>query len=92
MKTTLIDFMAWRLIQVSALIQGAMYDFALRYTRDKEEFFKFMQYSLSGYYIFQMSLNDLPDMVRKKLLGMGRLMLFILIAVFIMGKVVSLLK
>lgn len=92
MKITLIDWVAWKYIQVSALIQGAIYDFALRYARDDKEFFKFMGYSLSGYYIFQMSLNDLPDMVRKKLLGMGRLMLFILIAVFIMGKVVSLLK
>lgn len=92
MKITLIDFMAWKLIQITMLIQGAIYDFALRYAHDDKEFFKFMQYSLSGYHIFQMSLNDLPDMARKKLLGMGRLMLFILVAVFIMGKVVSLLK
>ena len=92
MKITLIDWVAWKLIQMVALIQGAIYDYALRHARDNKEFFKFMENSLSGYYIFQMSLNDLPDIARRKLLEQGKLLLFIFIGGFTIGQIMRLLK
>ena len=92
MVIILIDWLAWKLIQLASLIQGTIFDYALRFARDKKEFFEFMQYSLSGYYIFRMSPNELPDMAKKKLLGRGRLMLGIFLGGFILGKIMEILK
>lgn len=77
MRIPVVDFLAWKLIQFTGLIQGLFWDLLTPKHGDVISKAKYIQRSESGRYLSKVNPEDLPTEMRQRLLNLGRFLLLL---------------
>ena len=79
MNLGVVDMVAWGVMRCAGLIQGVVCDAVLPHVNDEKLRLKLMMIGISGYHMFDSKVEDVPEVVRPKMLTQGRILLVILI-------------
>ncbi len=75
----MIDSAAWMLIRVCGLVQGKLASLLMPYAHDLQSKMKVIQWTESGLYLWNSTPESVPEIVYRKAIVQGRILLVIVV-------------